>query len=338
MYVITGATGHTGSLIAETLLAKGEKVRVIGRSKERLERFVAKGAEPFAADVKDREAMTKAFDGARAVYAMVSSDPHAEDFRADQEQVTDSLAAAIEKSGVPYAVCLSSLGADKPERVGPVNGLHSFEQKIQAIANLNALILRPAYFMENNLMQVKVIQTMNTMGGLLKGDLAFPQIATRDIGAFAADALLQLKFTGKTTRELLGQRDVSMKETAAAFGKAIGKSGLGYSQFPGFAVEMAMKQMGVSGSTVKVMVEMIDAINSGWMKPLEPRSAENTTPTSIETFATEVFAPAFQGKAAGAEAAARSILTVSRGRAELFPAARWSFCRLRLPDTPLTRT
>ena len=31
MYVITGATGNTGSVVAEKLLAKGEKVRVIGR-------------------------------------------------------------------------------------------------------------------------------------------------------------------------------------------------------------------------------------------------------------------------------------------------------------------
>ena len=69
---------------------------------------------------------------------------------------------------------------------------------------------------------------------------------------------------------------MSMKETAAIFGKAIGKPGLGYSQFPGFAVEMAMKQMGMSASFVKLMVEMNEAINTGWMKALEPRSAENT--------------------------------------------------------------
>jgi uncharacterized protein YbjT (DUF2867 family) len=300
MYVITGATGHSGAVIADALLAKGQKVRAIGRSKDRLERFVAKGAEAFVADVKDAAALTKAFDGARAVYAMVSSDPTAEDFRGEQERVTDSLAAAIEKSGAPYAICLSSIGADKSERVGPVNGLYSFEQKIQRIPNLNALILRPAYFMENGLTQVKIIQTMSTTGGLLKADLAVPQIATRDIGAYAADAFLQLEFTGKTTRELLGQRDVSMKETAGVFGKAIGKPTLGYSQFPAFAVEMAMKQMGMSGSMAKLMIEMSEALNAGWMKALEPRSAENTTPTSIETFATDVFAPAFQGKAANA--------------------------------------
>ena len=126
------------------------------------------------------------------------------------------------------------------------------------------------------------------------------QIATRDIGAYAADALLKLNFTGKTTRELLGQRDITMNETASAIGKAIGKPNLGYSKFPTFAVEMAMKQMGMPADYVKELVEMLESINSGWMVPIEPRSPENTTPTSIETFAADEFAPRYQGKAASA--------------------------------------
>jgi uncharacterized protein YbjT (DUF2867 family) len=36
MYVITGATGNTGSVVAERLLAEGEKVRVVGRDPKRL--------------------------------------------------------------------------------------------------------------------------------------------------------------------------------------------------------------------------------------------------------------------------------------------------------------
>jgi hypothetical protein len=36
------------------------------------------------------------------------------------------------------------------------------------------------------------------------------------------------------------------------------------------------------------------------MKMLEPRSPENTTPTPLEAFVTEVFVPAYRGKAARA--------------------------------------
>ena len=71
MYVILGASGHTGSIIANSLLLKGAKVRVTGRDAGRLERFVRKGAEAFTANVSDAAALTKAFTGARAAYLML---------------------------------------------------------------------------------------------------------------------------------------------------------------------------------------------------------------------------------------------------------------------------
>ncbi len=74
MYVIMGATGNTGSVAADALLAKGEKVRVLGRSAERLERFVKRGAEAFVADAKDAAALASAFAGARAVYTLIPPD------------------------------------------------------------------------------------------------------------------------------------------------------------------------------------------------------------------------------------------------------------------------
>ena len=192
------------------------------------------------------------------------------------------------------------MGADKAERVGPVNGLHYFEQKINGISKLNALMLRPAYFMENNLAQIKIIQTMRTCGGVMKGDLRFPQIATRDIGEYRGEGTGEAGFFREETRELHGQRDLTMKETAAVLGRLLASQAWDIRKFPAFAVEMAMKQMGLSEKYAKLLMEMLESINSGWMNPLEPRSAENTTPTKIETFAAEEFAPRFKGQAAGA--------------------------------------
>jgi uncharacterized protein YbjT (DUF2867 family) len=71
MYVVIGASGNTGSVVANTLLDQGKKVRVIGRHAERLQPFVARGAEPFIADVADADALTRAFNGAEGVYAMI---------------------------------------------------------------------------------------------------------------------------------------------------------------------------------------------------------------------------------------------------------------------------
>ena len=143
-------------------------MRVVGRDRERLERFTQKGAEPFIADVADVGALTKAFAGAKAVYAMIPPNIASPDVRGYQESVSDALRAAIEKNGLKYAVVLSSIGADKPQGTGPVVGLHNLEKKLEGISGLNALFLRPGYFMENLLPQAGVIRSMGSMAGQSK--------------------------------------------------------------------------------------------------------------------------------------------------------------------------
>jgi len=300
MIVILGATGNTGKVIAEKLLAAGEKVRVVGRNAQRLEGFAAQGAEAFVGSADDPALMERAFAGATAVYAMIPPNITIEDYRSYQERISDVLAAAIEKARVSHVVNLSSFGADKSEKVGPVNGLHSFEQKLNRIAAANVLHLRPGYFMENYFQYMGLIRTMGMIAGTLRGDLPISMIATRDIGVVAAEALRQRNFSGKTTREVLGPRDVSMNEGAQIIGRAIGKERLGYSRVPALMVKPAMRQAGIAAGTADLLLEMFEAMNSGWMAPQEKRSATNSTPTTLETFAAEELAPRFQAAAAGA--------------------------------------
>ena len=53
MIAIVGASGNTGSVVAETLLGRGEQVRVIGRDAGRLVRFTSQGADAFTAAATD---------------------------------------------------------------------------------------------------------------------------------------------------------------------------------------------------------------------------------------------------------------------------------------------
>jgi uncharacterized protein YbjT (DUF2867 family) len=294
MYVITGATGHTGSVITRTLLAKGQKVRAIARSADRLQPLARLGAEPFPADVTDTDALVKAFTGAKAVYLMIPPTAKTEDYRAFQDQVSGSFVSAIRQAGVQSVVMLSSFGADKAEGTGPVVGLHVLEEQLNEIPALNALKLRAGYFMENTLSQVGLIQKMGITAGPLRADLQIPIIATRDIGVRAAEELERLDFHGQQTPELLGQRDLTMTEAAAIIGKAIGRPGLTYTQVPDEQVREAMMQLGLSRSVADLLIEMSHAMNSGHMRALEPRSPKNTMPTSYETFVQEEFVPLFQ--------------------------------------------
>ncbi len=293
MYVILGASGNTGSIIANFLLLKGEKVRVAGRDVGRLERFVRKGAEAFTADMSDAAALTKAFSAARAAYLILPP----LNSREEQERQSDAIAKAVKESGLRYAVHLSSYGAHVPEGTGPVTGLHSSEQKLNAISDLNVLHLRAAYFMENNLAAIDMIHGMGLFGHALLPYLKLPMISTRDVGDYAAQRLLDLDFSGKQTRELLRERDLSMAEATAAIARGIGKPGLPYEQFSYDQVRQALTQTGFSPKKAAVYIEMFEAINAGLLAAQEPRSTENSTPTSFEDFVQDVFVAAYYTKA-----------------------------------------
>ena len=300
MYVVIGATGHTGTIVAEKLLAKGEKVRVVGRNAGRLERFKQKGGEAFVGDVSDANAMARAFSGAEAAYVMVPPNLSSPDVLGHARRVTESLAGALEKNATPYAVVLSSIGADQAGKTGPVVGLRNLEQKLEAIPGLNALFLRAGYFMENILPQVGIIQQLGHMAGPVRSDLALPLIPTRDIGAVAADFLERRAVQGKQRRELHGARDITYAQVAKVIGAAIGKPDLTYQQLPAAQIKPALTQMGMSPNMADLLLEMSEALNTGHMRALEPRSAQNTTPTTIETFVADAFVPAYRAKAARA--------------------------------------
>lgn len=300
MYVVTGATGNTGRVIANRLLDAGKKVRVISRSAEHLRPFASRGAESFVADLTDQAALTRAFTGAEAVYAMIPPNPTSQDFRSEQRRVSEAIAGALEKSAVKHVVALSSIGADKEAGTGPVVGLHEFENRLNRIGGLNVVHLRAGYFMENTLGQAAAIHAMGKMPGPLLGDLKLPFIATDDIGAAAADLLLKLDFNGKQTRELLGQRDLSYNEAAEIIAKAIEKPDLKYVQFPAEQIKPVLIHLGMSANIADLILEMSAGLNSGHMRALEPRSTRNTTPTSYEKFVAERFVPLYKGQASAA--------------------------------------
>jgi len=165
---------------------------------------------------------------------------------------------------------------------------------------LNVLHLRAAYFMENNLAAIGMIHGMGIIGNALLPDLKLPMIATPDVGDYAAQRLLHLDFSGKQTRELLGERDLSMTEATAVIARGIGKPDLRYEEFPYDKMQQVLTQMGIPPKTAAVYIEMYKAINAGVLAAQEPRSPENSTPTSFEKFVQDVFAAAYYGKAAAA--------------------------------------
>jgi uncharacterized protein YbjT (DUF2867 family) len=298
MYLITGATGHTGSIIAKGLLKQGHKVRLVARSREKLSELASLGAEILIGDIASKDTAGKAFVGIDAAYLMIPPAMTDPDYRGYQRKLTEIYGSALQaNSSVRHVVVLSSFGADKDAKTGPILGLHFLEERLKQITSLNSLSLRAGYFMENTLGQVGAIHRTGATVGPLKPDLKIPLIATVDVGNAALNALLRLDFKGHQNHELQGQRDLTYLEITAIIGAAIGKPDLQYQLISSEQFASVVEQMGWARSAAALMAEMVDAQNAGHVRSLEPRSASNTTPTRFEQFVAETFLPAYNAAA-----------------------------------------
>ena len=67
MFVVLGATGNTGSVVADTLLSRKLPVRIVVRSADKGAAWKAKGAEIVVASLDDMSSLTNAFEGAKGV-------------------------------------------------------------------------------------------------------------------------------------------------------------------------------------------------------------------------------------------------------------------------------
>ncbi|MFE5123548.1 NAD(P)H-binding protein [Streptomyces sp. NPDC056669] len=296
MFVITGASGRTGRAAAMRLLADGYPVRAVGRSAPRLAGLAERGAEVWEADQTDTAALTDAFRGADGVYAVLQPNyiPDHPDFGAFQDQVTASLTKAVTASGVTRVVGLSSWGAQHAEGTGPVTGLHRFEQALSASPGVDTLWLRAGYFMENLLDHIGVVRDLHRISAPFDPDLPLPFVATRDIGVAAAKALATGTWRGTEVLELQGERDVSMREATHTIAKAIGADDLIYEQISLAAFHAELRRHGVSANVADMMAEVGKSLNSRHTRMRQPRTARTSTPTSIERFVEEEFAPRYR--------------------------------------------
>jgi uncharacterized protein YbjT (DUF2867 family) len=296
LYVVLGATGHVGGLIASRLVDAGKRVRGVARHADALAPLARRGAEASTGSIDDPAFLRRALEGARAAFVLLPPNL-APGVRAWQDRTAGLVGDALEAAKVPYAVTLSSVGAQAGSGNGPIAGLYALEQRLDRIPGISPLHLRPGYFFENHLAAIGMIRGMGATGGALRPDLKLAQIATRDIGEVAARRLLALDWKGKVVQELHGERILTMAEAATALGKAIGRPDLGYVQFPYADAQKGMVTMGLPDEMAALYVEMSKGFNEGRIAMTQPKSAATTTPTSIERWAEEVFAPAFRAAA-----------------------------------------
>ncbi|GAA4318096.1 NAD(P)H-binding protein [Flaviaesturariibacter amylovorans] len=293
-YVLVGAAGNVTRPLAETLLAAGHGVTVIGRNEENLKPLTDKGAKAAVGSVEDVAFLTETFRGADAVYTMVPPNfaPQG-DWKQWIATVGRGLAEAVTASGVTHVVNLSSIGADLPGGTGPVTGLHHTENAFNALEGVHVLHLRAGYFYHNLLANVGLVKGAGIIGGNNgDADARLLLVHPADIAAAAAEALQSRAFTGHSVHYVVS--DVrSNADIAKALGSAIGKPEL---PWVGFSDEQSLDGMrgaGVPEEIAKNYVEMGAALRNGSMQadflnnghqPIGKRKLEDFAPEFAGAF------------------------------------------------------
>ena len=131
MYIVSGATGHTGSVVAKILLEKGLPVRVIVRSEEKGKTFKDLGAEIAVADLQNADAFTEALKGGTILYLMNPPSYQSENQFLEAEKIIKSFQMAIGKNSLEKIVALSSIGAQHASGTGNILTTHRLEKAFE---------------------------------------------------------------------------------------------------------------------------------------------------------------------------------------------------------------
>jgi uncharacterized protein YbjT (DUF2867 family) len=260
MYAVAGVTGHTGSVVARSLLERGEAVRVLVRDPTQGTEWDGRGAEVALADLADPAAVAAALRDTRGAFLLSPPDLGAVDFFASRRRLLEAVADGVHASGVPHVVFLSSLGAHLAAGTGPIRILHEAEQRLPGTVP-GITFLRAGYFVANWGVVLGAVLQQGLLPSFFPADLPVPTVSTNDIGRVAADALLD-PVEGVRVIELAGPKEATAGDVAAELSRLLGRS-VTVTEAPLEAVVPTFTSMGISADVAGLYREMVASLNAG---------------------------------------------------------------------------
>ena len=265
MFTIFGATGNTGSVIANGLLARGKKVRVVVRDANKAALLRAKCAEVFVGDVTQPATIKEALAGAEGAYFLIPPDATSNEFLARGERIMAAYIAALSAHPVQHVVQLSSVAAHQDSGTGPIRSVHHAELALRGVAGTAFTFLRAASVMENALMNTYAMKTDGIYPVFGGGENSpFPQVATKDIGRTAIDVLLDPPSATQVI-ELSGPREYSPKDVASEASRILGRP-IRTVVLPLDSLVPTLMKFGLSRNFAELYLEMTIGLVSGQVR------------------------------------------------------------------------
>jgi uncharacterized protein YbjT (DUF2867 family) len=289
MIVVTTPTGHIGSQLVPHLLAAGAPVRVIARQPEKLSAEFRSRVEVVQGSTNDIEVLSQALSGADALFWVVPPPFQDTDLNGYMLRFTKPACEAITAQAVKRVVAVSSLGRGVAKNA-LLSPAFAMDEMIERTGVSYRALWCPG-FMENMLQQVQPIKHRGTFFGLYRPDVKTPLVATCDIAASAAKLLLDETWTGQGGLAVLGPEDLSCNDMADIMGEVLGKP-FRYQQIPPGIFKAQLVRDGASDAMAQGLVDMAAEINEHGIHNAEPRTPENTTPTTFRVWCEQVLKPA----------------------------------------------
>lgn len=279
-YVVAGATGHVGSVVAQSLLDSGRKVRVIVRDTHKAERWKKRGAHVGQVDLSNVHDLLNGLRGTEAAFLILPPfPPNTTGVRGKAKKMIDAMVHAISGTDVKHVVFLSSVGAQHAEGTGPVVLLHDAEQELRTLKT-PVTFLRPCYFIENWAPALPDAKE-GLLNTFLPADTKWPQIATHDVGQVAGKLVLEHP-KGHRVVELAGPEDVCPSDVAGVLSRLL-ETEVEPLEEPLDQVAEAFTGMGFSPEMAQMYQHLYQGIASRKLAPEHPESVVRGTDTLEHT-------------------------------------------------------
>lgn len=186
--LVTGATGTIGRNVIDQLVRRGASVRALVRNPAKAD--FPGGVDVVQGDLLDPDALRPAFTGVSTLFLLNAVVP---------DEFTQALVALnrAKQAGVERVVYLSVIHSDVYVNVPHFAGKFGVERMIEAMG-FSATILRPAYFMSNDL----AIRDVITGYGVYPNPIGGKGLAMIDVRDIAEIAAIELIHRDKATRPL----------------------------------------------------------------------------------------------------------------------------------------